>query len=89
MTTMPTVNINGTDGAALRHGYMLALNAVNDAIVAMGQTFPHGRDYQLAPERASVARAEFEAHVTAMAKVRDYLEEIVLDINAQIDGRKR
>lgn len=82
--TLPTININGTDGrdlfASYSEAHSLAI-ALQDKLQTMR---PHGRDYQLAPERYEKARAEFEQHVSNVAELRRYLTEITLGIHSQI-----
>ena len=88
--TKPTVNLNGTNGHDLAMQYQTAHAAVGDAIKAMQQAMPHGRDYQTAGLNAfQLARDEHWDRMRALQAVEVELAEIWEDITRQNDERAR
>ena len=43
----PTIHMNGTGRDALVQGYLDCVGALDDALKALGETMPHGRDYYI------------------------------------------
>ena len=73
----PTVHLNGTGRQALLDQLCEASAAINDALKALSNAMPNGRDYYTQPGNAiSTAIVEHSARVAALVKVRDELMEI-------------
>lgn len=81
--TMPTINNNGTDRETLMLAYLDAHKACSALLDAMDKATPHGRDYQLAPDRYEKARDEFSEHRRNINKAGSYLMDVVLGIYDQ------
>jgi hypothetical protein len=79
MTTIlkPTIHSNGTGANSLTDAYTKAMLAVHDAITAVAESGPNGRDYY--PQGGDAIQAAVEEHRTRLAaleKVRDELEQL-------------
>jgi hypothetical protein len=72
MTTMPTINLNGTSAKKLLEEYLLAVDAMRFAISTHAMTAPYGRDYQ---PTGAFAQAQFEH-----ASRRDRLESVISEL---------
>lgn len=73
----PTVHMNGTSREALVEGYLAAHRAIVDAIKAMGECYPNGRDYYTqGPDALKIAMDEFDARRAALGKVASDLMEL-------------
>lgn len=68
---VPTVHLNGTDGASLMACYLEARQAVDFAMEALKATAPHGRDYYVQPDKGALSRAtaEYMARMAALETV--------------------
>jgi hypothetical protein len=74
---IPTIHLNGTSRQELLDGYVVALNAVRDAIIAVGNACPNGRDYYVqGPDATQKARGEHLLRLVRLMSVRDELYEI-------------
>lgn len=81
---VPIVNLNGTDRHQLCVQYGEMCCAISDAIGKLQEHFPHGRDYQLQPAGTyEKARAEHEARIAKLVKVRNELSQILDAIEGQ------
>ena len=74
MTTLPTVNLNGTSRQALINDYQAALLAVRNASSKLAAVEFNPRDYQQAPGDWTKARVERTAQISKLRSVADYLE---------------
>ena len=76
----PQLNINGSSADDLTVPRLKAMDAIMDAIVALSQAVPNGRDY---PGNAVACTADREAHfarTAALSAIRDdiYAEAIAI-----------
>lgn len=71
---LPQINLNGTGGVQLMEQYLLARKAVQDAIEAVAEAAPHGRDYQTLPPGS--AHKAMEEHVDRMNRLRSVHNEL-------------
>jgi hypothetical protein len=74
--TKPTIHLNGSDAESLLEGYMNALTAVQGAIDAVKETWPHARDYYVQGEGA--AHAAMHEHNNRMAILESVRGELDL-----------
>ena len=73
----PTIHINGTSGNVLSEQYATAARAVNEAINALGEAAPNGRDYYpQGPGAITEATAEHKARLTKLRTVHAELLEL-------------
>jgi len=76
--TKPTIHTNGTSADDLRDGYLKALAAIRNAVKAVQETYPNGRDYY--PQGPCViyrAMEEHEGRLSALQHVHDELGELL------------
>lgn len=76
---LPTVHLNGTSAQALFDANRRAAAAVHDAIAAMSEAYPNGRDFY--PQGANAINVAMEEHRTRVRKLEEVakdLEEIAL-----------
>lgn len=67
----PTVHLNGTSRDQLTSAFLAAYRAVNDAIDAVGEAAPNGRDYYTqGPDAISAATQEHRERIKALMQVR-------------------
>ncbi len=81
----PILNRNGTPASHLREAYANALTAIRDAQTALGETYPHGRDFQTETTGLAMRRAQTQ-HTERLAKLQNIvteLEALAADIDAQ------
>lgn len=83
--SVPTLNLNGTDGQSLFEANRAACTAVYEAEQIMHQTAPHGRDYIGHPEEFTKARDEYYARLSALRQIMVELDAIAISISRQID----
>jgi hypothetical protein len=75
--TKPTIHLNGTSAEALRNQYAAAHTAVEQAITALSEAAPHGRDYYVRGGSAyAQAAMEHSYRMNALTRVRDELLEL-------------
>jgi hypothetical protein len=80
----PTIHLNGTSRQELLDGYVVTLSAVCDAIIALGKTYPNGRDYYVqGPDATHNAMEEHRARLQRLISVRDELNEIAEAISVR------
>lgn len=74
----PTIHMNGTSKNALLESYLGAMEAIRDAIEAVQDTSPHGRDYyvQEDPDAFVGAVREHQARLKALQTVIGELEQL-------------
>ena len=74
---VPVVNLNGSSADSLIQGYADALDALRDAIAAMRQITPHGRDYQTEERTVLIgAQNQHEARLQALDNIYRELQFI-------------
>jgi len=79
----PQININGSSKDDLLMPRLKALDLINDAIEALKQATPNGRDY---PGNAVACTADREAHYDRLKAMRKLYDEIMAEavyINSQ------
>jgi predicted protein tyrosine phosphatase len=77
--TLPTLHLNGTPATDLRHAYLAAMDAVQDAQDAVRQTAPNGRDYYpQGPDAINAAQEEHASRLAALQRVFDELQELAV-----------
>jgi hypothetical protein len=79
----PIVNMNGTSKASLLDGYLKCREAVDTAIVALGDATPHGRDYPGADDRYKAARAEWRKMIDELVGLDQRILAVALRVNEQ------
>lgn len=79
----PKVNINGTSAADLQDQYVIAWRAIREAIEAVADATPHGRDYQLNPDEYQGARDEHYERIVKLKAVEQELFDIALNVSEQ------
>jgi hypothetical protein len=74
--TYPYVNNNGATRESLIDARKQARSALRDALIAIGDCAPHGRDYQTAPQGAyDTARQRYSEQVAALGKLCNELQD--------------
>lgn len=79
----PRLNINGSAATYLLEDNRKAAQILYDALDALRQCAPHGRDYIGHPEELARARNEHWARITALQTVMLELDHIALAIHRQ------
>ena len=73
----PTIHLNGTSARDLAEVYSNAARAVDEAIDAIAQASPNGRDYYpQGPDAMAKAVDEHSARLEALRQIRTELEEL-------------
>ena len=85
--TLPTVNLNGSSTTELLDQQLRVLRAINVLWEAMRVAAPHGRDYQLAPQRYDSARSDFNDTVDALDIIKSRATTIALHLSDVQDMR--
>jgi hypothetical protein len=81
---IPTVHLNGTSADDLIEGLVKARHALNEAMKALMDAAPNGRDYYVqTPSTFSVAQDQHDKRVRAVVAICDDLGEIAQAIDAQ------
>ena len=77
---LPILHMNGTSYEALLSLRCAAGRAVEQAMHALGEMYPHGRDYYLAPDadRFQRAKAQTDRRIAVLQAVYAELQEEVL-----------
>jgi len=70
----PQININGSSKDDLINPRLMAMDHLMDAIEALKQVAPNGRDY---PDDNTACVADREEHYDRLAKLRALCEEIM------------
>ncbi len=86
----PTIHLNGTGARGLVAQYQDAHSALHDALAAVCQSAPHGRDYYTQTEIGGrpayeTARSEHDARLSKIRAVMAEFERLAL--RAQKGGR--
>lgn len=86
----PTVHLNGSDGKQLHKTLEAAIDAVDKAVNAVMECYPHGRDYYPQNDDAAYtwARDQHNERVKALTKVQADLTEISRNVRRQNDMRR-
>ena len=92
--TFPVIHLNGSGADALLENYMNALVAVQEAIVAVRMTAPHGRDYYTKGDGAiNDAIREHSNRLLLLESVRHELDALAANVVDQKyeheDARRR
>jgi hypothetical protein len=85
--TLPTVNLNGSSAHELLDQQLRVLRAVDALWEVMRVAAPHGRDYQLAPERYNLARGEFIETANAMELIKSRAQALAAHLSDVQDRR--
>lgn len=88
--TFPTVHLNGTSRIDLQEQYHGAYMALQDALVALRQSCPNGRDYYpQGPEAFRKAVAEQESRIERLEAIQTEVKAIYASVIADLlDGGK-
>ncbi len=79
---IPTIHSNGSGRADLIDGYMVAIDALADAILAVQRTGPNGRDYYVQGGAAILtAQAQHRSRLERLGSVIAELREIAESID--------
>ena len=82
MLAIPTIHLNGSNKATMLEDLANAREAIRDAIRALGETMPNGRDYYPQGHGAlAQAQAEHRARVDALADVMNELMALSVAID--------
>jgi hypothetical protein len=81
----PTIHMNGSNAETLRREYLDAAIAAVDLLFALRNIDLNSRDYYVNPEPNAFnqARDQACARYTAVSKIRQELETIILSIQEQ------
>lgn len=71
----PTVHMNGSSAEMLHSDYVNAVYALNEAIAAVQQTAPHGRDYYVQDDPDAYVKARAQ-HLNRLACLNNMLREL-------------
>lgn len=85
--TLPTVNMNGSSAHELLDQQLRVLRAAEALWEAMRVAAPHGRDYQLAPERYDLARSDFNDTFNALELIMSRANALALHLSDIPDWR--
>lgn len=85
--TLPTVNMNGSSANELLQQQLHVLRAVDALWEVMRVAAPHGRDYQLAPERYDSARSDFNDTADALDLIKSRANTLALHLSDVQDWR--
>ena len=84
---IPTIHSNGTSLEGLREDLFKAHTKIVDALNALCQAAPHGRDYYTqGPDAYNAARREHESRLARLRSVRDELMQVWEGAQAQKRG---
>lgn len=74
----PIIHMNGDSPKELTEQYSNAANAVDDAIAAIANTFPHLRNYYVSrdPQSGDRAREQHDSRCSRLIAVRKELREL-------------
>lgn len=87
---LPTICMNGSSPEEMEIIYRAMMMSVKEARLELNKYYPHGRDYQLAPEgEYEQARFEHRARIVVLESVEKELREIALHCHAQKIERKK
>lgn len=89
-TTLPAINLNGSDPASLLSDYVLAVQAINTAMETLSKVDVHGRDYQTIRNPANaglLAREEMAERIRKLSTIKYELELVAHSIERQMSAR--
>jgi hypothetical protein len=72
----PQISINGTNPRNLVEDYSRARSALMEAVRALQEASPNGRDYQRDPTEFEAARRQHADRIKRLESVRHELEEL-------------
>lgn len=87
LVVCPTINLNGTSADALIEQYAKAATAVADAIKAVAEAWPHGRDFQTMKPCAH--RRATEQHDDRMAWLRSVHADLMVILDNVCEQKLR
>jgi|TARA_R110000824_G_scaffold199750_1_gene383736 hypothetical protein len=83
-STDPIVHLNGTSGESLVEQRLDIVEALVEVEKAIGQAWPHGRDfYPQGPDALAAAQQVWKERVRVVADLRDEINEEALRIFSQ------
>ena len=85
----PIIHMNGSGKRALIDQLCAAYRAVQDAMDALRQASPNGRDYYLEPGRLQKAEAQYQTRCESLKAVAESLEAEADAIQTQYPDRDR
>ena len=78
----PTVHMNGSGKKRLVEQYSNAMHALNSALAALNEAYPHGRDYYVQGDGViEAACKEQDARIKAVRNVRNDMMDILRHLN--------
>lgn len=87
--TIPTIHLNGTSKGALIEGYQKARSAIREAMDALIECRPNGRDYYPQGEDAiSIADREHQDRIDYLFVVEKELEYLIHQIDERYPDRR-
>lgn len=87
---IPTIHLNGTSADRLLEDIYYADAKISEAVEALAQTAPNGRDYYTKGNGAlERAQSQHSARVQKLLDVKKELEQIAEVIDAQVIERER
>ena len=85
---IPTVHINGTSQKELSDGLEKALNKIDEAILALRDAWPHGRDYHpRGPDAYGRANDQWKWRLQQLSRVRNELETIIAGVMDAVNAK--
>ena len=76
MNGFPVANLNGASKQSLVDARLAAVEALQDAMRALGECSPNGRDYQTAPAgEYEIARARYIEQFAALDRIANQLQD--------------
>lgn len=85
---VPTIHLNGTSAERLTEDLANAYSKITEALEALAQTAPNGRDYYVKEAGAfEQAQNEHYARIARLVAVQTELEQIMEGIDAQVRQR--
>ena len=73
---LPTIHLNGSAAADLAAGYREAYSAIGDAIRAVKNTAPNGRDYPKGQGELFEAIIEHDERISSLARIQQDLLDL-------------
>jgi hypothetical protein len=84
MNGLPIVNMNGTTKESLIEARSNAMIAIQDAMRALSECSPNGRDYQTAPKgEFEKARDIYTARFAALDRMANEIQDEAISISDQ------
>ncbi len=72
----PIINLNGDRAETLTQGYTKARRAVSDALAALFECTPHGRNYPMGNDSYRLARGEHGNRIIKLGKILRELQDL-------------